>query len=613
MYTFFERLIEPFPKSGLNGQISTPPKNLLGFCLHYCCGSKKYLALLAFLSASVALMEVSLFSFLGRLVDWLNQYTPETLIENTKGELVFWSVLILVIMPIAILLRSTLVHQTLLGNFPMAIRWTTHKYLLGQSIEYYQNEFAGRLSTKVMQTSLAIRDSAMKLLEVMLYVSVYFGGVLFLVAALDWKLALPFVIWLIVYCLLLKHFLPRLQEISSKQADARSDMTGRIVDTYTNISTVKLFSHSERESSYAKQGMKKFLHTVYPQMRLATSLNFGVWICNALLTFGVTVLSIYLWTLGDISAGAIAAAIGLILRLHGMSQWIMWEVSALFENLGTVHDGMNTLTTPRLVQDEKDAKPLSCTRGHISFENITFNYGKHGGLLENFSLDIKPGEKIGLIGRSGAGKSTLVNLLLRFYDLNDGEILIDKQNIAKLKQESLRDHIGMVSQDTSLLHRTVRENILYGRPQASEEELLAATKQAEAHQFILELEDALGNKAYDTKVGERGVKLSGGQRQRIAIARVLLKNAPILILDEATSALDSEVELAIQQNLKILMENKTVIAIAHRLSTIAALDRLVVIDEGQIIEQGTHQGLLDKNGVYAQMWRHQSGGFLADD
>lgn len=610
MYAFFERLIQPFPSNDGDHHNKPPPKNLLGFCLHYSEGSKRYLLLLAFLSASVALMEVSLFAFLGQLVDWLNDYTPETFIDNAGHKLAFWSVLILVIMPITILLRSVLVHQTLLGNFPMAIRWLTHKYLLGQSIEYYQNEFAGRLSTKVMQTALAVRDSAMKVLDVMLYVCVYFGGVIFLVASLDWRLSLPFLVWLFVYCCLLKFFLPRLQAVSSKQADARSDMTGRIVDTYTNISTVKLFSHSARETSYAKKGMEKFLYTVYPQMRLATSLSFGVWICNALLTFGVTALSIYLWLQSDISTGAIAAAIGVILRLHGMSQWIMWEVSALFENLGTVHDGMNTLTAKRFVQDSTDAKTLEFKQGDVEFKNVFFNYGKGSGLLEDFSVHIKAGEKIGLIGRSGAGKSTLVNLLLRFYDLQKGKILIDGQDISELKQESLRDHIGMVSQDTSLLHRSVRENILYGRPSANENELLSASKKAEAHQFILDLEDATGQHAYDTKVGERGVKLSGGQRQRIAIARVLLKNAPILILDEATSALDSEVELAIQENLRALMENKTVIAIAHRLSTIAALDRLIVIDEGKIIEQGTHQELLDKNGAYAQLWKHQSGGFL---
>ena len=495
----------------------------------------------------------------------------------------------------------------------MRIRWQAHRYLLGQSYQFYQNEFAGRIATKVMQTALAVRETIMKLLDVLLYVLVYFTGILVLAASLDLRLALPLLVWLIAYCALLYYFLPRLAKVSARQADARSDMTGRLVDTYTNISTVKLFSHSHREADYARSGMEHFLSTVYPQMRLATLLSSGVWLINALMIFAVAAMAIWLWSDALITTGAIAAAVGLVLRLNGMAQWIMWEVSALFENIGTARDGLNTLSIPREVQDQPSAKPLQISHSQIDFCSVNFNYGKGDGkLLHDFNLSIKPGEKIGLVGRSGAGKSTLVNLLLRFYDVESGRILIDQQNIAEVQQESLRAHIGMVTQDTSLLHRSIRDNLLYGKPDASEADMIRAAQQAEAHDFIMGLSDNQGRTGYDAHVGERGVKLSGGQRQRIAIARVLIKNAPILILDEATSALDSEVEAAIQANLTTLMQNKTVIAIAHRLSTIAALDRLIVLDKGQIIEQGTHQELLALGGVYAQLWAHQSGGFLGD-
>lgn len=609
MYSLFEKFIHPFPKPSQ----TPPPKTLIAFCLYYTNGSKRYFLAMAILTAAIALMEVSLFGFLGELVNWLSSKTPDDLMNESGKTLIGFGLLVLIIMPTTMYVRSLLIHQTIFGNFPMLIRWLAHNYLLGQSVNYYHNEFAGRLATKVMQTALAVRDTVAKILDVMLYVAVYFGGILLLIASLDMWLALPFLVWLIAYITVLRIMLPKLSRVASKQADARSSMTGRIVDTYTNITTVKLFSHSERESKYAQAGMEEFLTTVYPQMRLATTITTSVWLCNAVLTFSVGALSIYLWLNQSVTAGAIAAAIAVVLRLHGMSQWIMWEVSALFENIGTVRDGMKTLTEIRHVQDLPNATELKLTQGAISFNNISFNYGENRKVIDDFSLDIKPGEKIGLIGRSGAGKSTLVNLLLRFYDLEKGSITIDGQNVAEVKQDSLRKYIGMVSQDTALLHRTVRENLSYGRPEASEEEIQEATKQAAAHNFILDLQDNKGNKAYDAEVGERGVKLSGGQRQRVAIARVLLKNAPILILDEATSALDSEVEQAIQENLRTLMEDKTVIAIAHRLSTIAALDRLIVLDEGKIIEQGSHQQLLALDGVYAKLWKHQSGGFLAED
>lgn len=610
MFRFFERLVKPFPPE----HPTQPPGTLFAFCRHYTRGTEPYLVILALLTGTVAILEVSLFSFLGQLVDWLSAHTPETLVAEAGGTLLRMGLVVLLGLPVAVLLHALVVHQTLLGNYPMAIRWQAHRYLLGQSVGFYHNEFAGRIATKVMQTALAVRESVLKLLDVILYVLVYFGGVVVLVSTLDIRLALPLVAWFVAYAGLLYYFLPRLERIASRQADARSEMTGRIVDTYTNITTVKLFSHSRREADYAREGMEHFLLSVYPQMRLATALNVSVWVINALLIFSITALSVWLWTRSAISTGAIAAAVGLVLRLYGMSQWIMWEVSSLFENIGTAKDGMNTLSTPQDVVDEPNAPPLAVNQGHIVFDNVRFRYGDNAApVMDNFSLEIAPGEKVGLVGRSGAGKSTLVNLLLRFYDVEQGRILIDGQDIAKVSQESLRSHIGMVTQDTSLLHRSVRDNLLYGKPDATEEDMIRAAKQAEAHDFIQELSDAKGGHGYSAHVGERGVKLSGGQRQRVAIARVLVKDAPVLILDEATSALDSEVEAVIQEKLHDLMQGKTVIAIAHRLSTIAALDRLIVLDQGRIIEQGTHAQLLEKGGIYAQLWAHQSGGFLGEE
>jgi ATP-binding cassette subfamily B multidrug efflux pump len=608
MFTFFERLIEPFPPQ--NPQ--QPPKGLVAFCLHYTEGVIPLLMVMAVLTAGIAIMEVTLFGFLGKLVDWLSSKQPETLFQEEGYTLAFMASIVLIGLPITVLLHASVIHQALLGNFPMRIRWQAHRYLLGQSLSFYQNEFAGRIATKVMQTALSVRETVMKLLDVLLFISIYFIGMTLVVSSSDYRLSAPLLCWLIGYISALYYFIPKLREISSKQADARSSMVGAIVDSYSNIQTVKLFSHSKREANYAQENMSKFLNTVHPQMRLATQLNVAVWILNVLLLFTISSLSLWLWTQQAISTGSIAVAIALSLRLNGMSQWIMWEVSSLFENIGSVQDGMTTLSKSRDVQDQANSKNIIDVKGHIEFQNISFAYSPEQPVFQNLSLDIKPGEKIGLVGRSGAGKSTLVNLLLRFHDIQDGSILLDDQNIAQVKQESLRAEIGMVTQDTALLHRSVRENILYGKPNATEEDMLSAAKQAEAHQFILGLSDLHGNTAYDAQVGERGVNLSGGQRQRIAIARVLLKDAPILILDEATSALDSEVEAAIQASLFKLMEDKTVIAIAHRLSTIAALDRLIVLDNGKIIEQGSHAELLEQKGLYAQLWARQSGGFIGD-
>ncbi|KGY09698.1 ABC transporter ATP-binding protein [Vibrio sinaloensis] len=610
MFKKFEGFTKPFPDE----EPGQPPTGIFAFCRYYTRGYEIPLIIMSFMAMIVAIVEVSLFGAMGNLVDWLSTSNPETFWQDNKSELIFYAILLLVVMPVLVTSYSLLAHQTLLGNYPMSIRWLAHRYLLKQSINFYQDDFAGRVATKVMQTSLAVRETVMKTMDVFVYVSVYFTAMIVLLAQADIRLMIPMMIWLGCYVAIQIYFVPKLKKVASEQADARSTMTGRIVDSYTNIATVKLFSHSKRETEYAEKGMRGFLDTVYKQMRLVTGFDVAVEITNYLLVFSVGALSIYLWMDGSISVGSIAIAIALALRINGMSMWIMWEVGALFENMGTVVDGMKTLSKPIDIQDKDNAKPLTVEQGGIEFDNVSFHYGdKTKGVISNLNLNIKPGEKVGLVGRSGAGKSTLVNLLLRFHDVESGKIKIDGQVISDVTQDSLRAKIGMVTQDTSLLHRSIRDNILYGNPDATEDDLLRATKQAHAHEFIETLSDPFGNTGYDAQVGERGVKLSGGQRQRIAISRVLLKDAPLLILDEATSALDSEVEAAIQESLNELMEGKTVIAIAHRLSTIAAMDRLIVLDKGEIVEQGTHQELVQSDGIYAQLWNHQTGGFIGDE
>ncbi len=606
MFGFFERLVDPFPKKAAQ----RPPDSVYQFCRHYSRGMEPWLLLMAFLTAITAISEALLFGILGQVVDWLSESNPETFIEQSGSTLIGMGIFMLILIPLSNAMRSLIVHQTLMGNFPMSVRWMAHRYLLNQSYGFFQNEFSGRIATKVMQTALAVRDTVMKLLDVMLFVAIYMVTALILVASADPRLCIPLIIWLFFYIIVQRYFVPKMKKIAMVQADARSLMTGRIVDSYTNIITLKLFSHSNRESAYIRDGMSEFLNTVHPQMRLVTKLNICLWALNMSLVFSTAALGIYLWFNGSITPGAIAIVMSLAIRLTSMSHWILWEISGLFENIGTVQDGINTLSVPSKVNDKPNAIALNVNRGDIIFDSVNFSYNTSEAVFENLDLQIPAGEKVGIVGRSGAGKSSLVSLLLRFYDIQSGAITIDGHNIEGVRQESLRSNIAMVTQDTSLLHRSVRENIMFGRPEATEEEMVVAAQKAQAHDFILSLRDNVGRRGYDAHVGERGVTLSGGQRQRIAIARVLLKDAPILVLDEATSALDSEVEAAIQLSLYQLMEGKTVIAIAHRLSTIAAMDRLIVFDEGKIIEQGTHQELLRKNGIYTKLWGHQSGGFL---
>ncbi|GAB5415510.1 MAG: multidrug efflux ABC transporter VcaM [Congregibacter sp.] len=621
IFRFFEQLVDPFPPR----RPERAPGSVWRICRQHAKGLEPWLLSMAILSTGIAIVEVALFDLLGRGVDLLSRSTPETVAANGGLNLLWSGMAMLAAYPLMVTLQSLILHQTLMGNFPMIVRWMAHRYLLRQSLGFFQDEFAGRIATRVMQTALAVRSVVLALLDILVYVIVYFVSVLALLGSIDLRLAAPLGVWLVIYSTILWVVLPRLQRVSEKQADARALMTGRIADSYTNISTVKLFSHTRREADYARDGMQGFLDTVHPQMRLVTWMESAIAANNMLMLLSLSATALYLWLNGAISPGSIAAAVALCLRINGISEWIMWEVSALFENIGTVRDGITTLSKPITVNDSRDATALEVPGGEIRFNSVGFAYDKnrddsqkrdgnlYKGVFESLDLYIKAGEKIGLVGRSGAGKSTLVNLLLRFQDVDSGSITIDGQDLREVTQESLRANIGMVTQDTSLLHRSVRDNILYGRQEATEEQLENAIRRARADSFIPQLRDDRGARGLDARVGERGVKLSGGQRQRIAIARVMLKDAPILVLDEATSALDSEVEVAIQDSLYELMEGKTVIAIAHRLSTIAAMDRLVVLDQGKIVEEGSHEALIAKQGIYRRLWDYQSGGFLSPD
>ncbi len=608
MFNYFEKKLYPYPDI----EERVPSKGFLTFVWEATSGVRRYLVAMTLLTAAIGAFEALFFAILGKIVDWLSRIPPALLWEQEQTTLLLFAGL-LAVSPVLVGLQNLFKHQVLGGNFPMRLRWNFHRLMLNQSMNFYQDEFAGRVAAKVMQTALALRDVCFILGDILVYVTIYFFTLVLVVGNFSGWLSLPFLGWFILYAAALRFFVPRLSRVSQSQADARSLMTGRISDAYTNIATVKLFSHAGREAGYARSAMQDFLKTVYKQMQLVTSFEVVNQTMGALLIISATGVALMLWTENAIGVGAVAAAGAMALRLNGMSHWVMWEMASLFEQVGTVRDGIETLSRPHGVTDTADAKPLRIRKADIYFEDVLFCYGGTKPVIDHLSLHVRAGEKIGLVGRSGAGKSTLVNLLLRFYDIEQGCVLIDGQDIKHVTQNSLRANIGMVTQDTSLLHRSVRENLLYGRPDATEADMIAAAKKAEAHDFIMGLTDPTGRAGYDAHVGERGVKLSGGQRQRIAIARVMLKDAPILLLDEATSALDSEVESVIQSSLYRLMEGKTVIAIAHRLSTIAAMDRLVVMDKGRVAEEGNHPALIERGGLYARLWSHQSGGFLGEE
>jgi ATP-binding cassette subfamily B multidrug efflux pump len=603
----FEKLVHPYP----DAEPTTPPKGLFAFLWACSQGLRGYIAGMTLLTALIGAFEALLFSMLGKVVDWLGQVEPTRLWAEQRTHLLLLAA-VLMASTLAIGLQSLIKQQTLAGNFPMLLRWNFHRSMLNQSMAFYQDEFAGRVAAKLMQTALAVRDAINVVGDILVFVVIYFVTMVTVVGTFDLWLVVPFLGWVALYAVALWYFVPRLGKTAKAQADARSLMTGRITDAYTNIATVKLFSHGKREAGFARSAMQEFMVAVQRQMRLVTGFEIANHVLSMLLIVCTAGAALLLWTRGQVGIGAVAASTAMALRLNGVSHWVMWEMAALFEYVGTVEDGMTTLTKPQVVVDAPDARPISVDRGEIRFEQVSFAYGGQTPVIDRLTMHIKPGEKIGLVGRSGAGKSTIVNLLLRFYDLESGRILIDGQDIAHVTQDSLRAQVGMVTQDTSLLHRSVRDNILYGRPDAGDADMHLAARRAEADTFIHGLTDPKGRSGYDAHVGERGVKLSGGQRQRIAIARVMLKDAPILLLDEATSALDSEVEAAIQASLYRLMEGKTVVAIAHRLSTIAAMDRLIVLDKGRVVEEGDHRSLLARNGLYARLWAHQSGGFLGE-
>ena len=617
IFTWFETRIDPFARPG----IVRPPDQLGAFYLHFVKPVWPAFAALLVMGFLGSGIEVMLFAFIGTLVDLMKATPdPKTFVADHQGTLAWMMFIAMIARPIVSTVHDLVKNQLVATTFTNRIRWQTHSYVLRQSLGFFQNDFAGRVANKIIQTAPALRESVVQLVDALWYAAVQFGGALVLFWAADWRLTLPLLLWLAAYVVALSYFVPRIKKRSTDSSEARSMLIGRIVDSYTNILTVKLFAHAEREEAYARDAFTDQMQKWQASLRLITGMEFALYALNGVLIVAVSWLAISLWSQSIVSAGAIAAVIGLVIRIVSMSGWVMWTIAGIFENIGVVHEGMETISRPQSVVDEPESPDLAVSKGEIRFERIGFHYGagvsKSGvgqpvRVIENLSLNIKAGEKVGLVGRSGAGKSTLVNLLLRFYDLESGRIVIDGQDIKSVTQDSLRAQIGLVTQDTSLLHRSVKDNILYGRPDAGDAAVTAAAEQAQAAEFIPALEDMKGRKGYLAHVGERGVKLSGGQRQRIAIARVLLKNAPILILDEATSALDSEVEAAIQASLKTLMSGKTVIAIAHRLSTIAAMDRLVIMDEGRIIEEGSHSELLNRGGLYADLWARQSGGFLA--
>ncbi len=610
MLSWFERLIDPYKDVPL----VQPPDKLGAFYSHYLRRVWWVYALIMAFGLVGALIEVSLFAFVGRLVDLAKSAPNPSAFFDQHGPTLLWMAFVAAVArPLAFGVHSLLINQTANANVLNMIRWQQHRYILRQSLSFFQNDFAGRIANKIMQTGPSLRQTVVEIVDALWFVAIYWTSAAVIFLELDARLLVPLFIWLAGFVGMVWFFVPRLLKRATVVSHARSTLTGRIVDSYTNILTVKLFAHTEGEDAYAKEAISDHLQKLKTQLRWITGFEMTQWVLTGLLITGTTGLSLWLWSREAISLGAIALTTGLVIRINNMAGWIMWVITAIFENVGTVQEGMEAISKPWTVVDAPGALALRVPKGEIRYDHVRFHYGRESGLMEDLDLTIRPGEKVGLVGPSGAGKSTLVNILLRFHDLEAGRILIDGQDIAAVTQDSLRSQIGLVTQDTSLLHRSVRDNIRYGKPDATEEEVVAAARQAHAHEFILDLEDYKGGRGYDAQVGERGVKLSGGQRQRIAIARVLLKNAPILVLDEATSALDSEVEAAIQEQLNNLMANKTVIAIAHRLSTISAMDRLIIMDKGRIVEDGSHDELLRRGGLYASLWARQSGGFLFEE
>lgn len=607
MLRWIEQRISPFRAAS----IDQPPESLAGFFWHYCRQIWGTLLVVVLVGSLAALIEVALFTFLGRIVDMARAAeTPAAFFAEHGAALLLMAAFAILLRPVTFFAHMTLINQSLIPSFTNLIRWQAHRYLLRQSPSFFQDDFAGRIANRVMNTGGALRQTMVDLTDSLWFVTIYAVSTLVVLFSTDPRLMAPLLVWFFAYAMLLVYFVPKVKHRSAIMSDARSLLAGRIVDSYVNIQTVKLFARTEREDDYAAEALGDHTVKFRRQMRLLTLMEGILWTINGMMIAATVGLALWLWSQQFITLGAIAVAAGLVIQINNMSGWIMSVVTNVFENIGQVQEGIVSISKPLRLTDARNAKPLEVERGEIRYEHVVFHYGQEGGLLQDLDLTIQPGEKVGLVGRSGAGKSTLVNLLLRFHDLEGGRILVDGQDIAQVTQESLRAQIGMVTQDTSLLHRSVMENIRYGKPDASDEEVFEAARKAHAHLFIPDLRDWKGRKGYNAHVGERGVKLSGGQRQRIAIARVLLKDAPILVLDEATSALDSEAEAAIQEQLYNLMQGKTVIAIAHRLSTIAMLDRLVVMDQGRIVEQGTHEELVRSGGIYAQLWSRQSGGFL---